>query len=558
MTIATTPATTPEERSARAKILDVREQRLLARPLEYRTDTKTGQVLLEGYAATFTPYDVYGGIEAGGWIEQIDSRAFDTTLGSEPDVQLLLNHEGLPLARTAHGSHPGTLQLRTDRYGLQVRATLDQTDPDVQRLMPKMRRGDMDEMSFAFRVHDQSWDTNYTHRLIKAVNLEKGDVSVVNYGMNPATAAMLSSANAIDVLAQLSNTDMLELRNMDRDRVRRALAVLERAAVPKSNKGTSNFADPGYKDADYRPAKGGNGVPRYPLNSAARVQSAWRHFSIPKNRKDYTSEQIAAIERKIKSTAKKFGVDIISTDPKTVSVVRIEPGANAAGGTMLFAVLSNGSKVPVDTRAGIGSPYIWTPSDSPLDPHEEPYSKGAQTGSVPGDRPNLDVSSTIKSDNDTGPEDSYMPMPKQLNAMGADDECDPAVGDLGPDVGGHLHDDEQDRADDDQDDEQRDDDDVVTGEDRRLDLGKVVALEHTIETCYGMAEDDIDMRAMLARARRQVRDLQGMPATQIDVSRKLEELRTEFGDPETISVADGLRAISQMGFTDTVRVSTTQ
>jgi HK97 family phage prohead protease len=552
-----TTATTPEERSARAKILDVREQRRLARPLEYRTDTKTGQVLLEGYAATFTPYDVYGGVEAGGWVEEIDARAFDRTLGTEPDVQLLLNHEGLPLARTKHGSHPGTLLLHTDRYGLRVQATLDQTDPDVQRLMPKMRRGDMDEMSFAFRVHDQSWDTNYTHRRIKDINLEKGDVSVVNYGMNPNTAAMLSSANAIDVLAKLSNTDMLELRNLDRDRVRRALAVLERAAVPKSNKGLATFADPGYKDADYKPAKSGNGVPRYPLNSAARVQSAWRHISTPKNRKDYTAEQIAAIERKIKSAAKKFGVEL-STDSKPVNVLRIETAANAAGGTMLVAVLSNGSKVPVtDNRGGFGSPYTCTPSTSPLDPHEEPYSKGAQTGSVPGDRPNLDVGSTIKSDSDTGPEDSYMPMPKQLNAMGVDDECDPTVGDLGPDVGEHVHGDEQDRADDDdQDDEERDE--VPSGEDRPLDLGKVVALEHTIVTCYDMAADDLDMRAMLARARRQVRDLQGIPEKQVDVSRKLEELRSEFGDPETISVADGLRAISQMGFTDTVRLSPTQ
>src|SRR6478736_6651069 len=163
----TASLTTLEDRSLRAKILDVREQRMLARPLEYRTDTNTGSVVLEGYAATFTPYDVYGGVSGGGWVEEIDFRAFDQTLGDGPDVQLLLNHEGLPLARTKNSlGLPTTLTLRTDRYGLQVRATLDPSDPDVQRLMPKMRRGDMDEMSFAFRVRDQEWDTNYTHRKI--------------------------------------------------------------------------------------------------------------------------------------------------------------------------------------------------------------------------------------------------------------------------------------------------------------------------------------------------------------------------------------------------------
>lgn len=210
---------------SRAKILDVREQRRMAAPMEFREDTKEGQVILEGYAATYESYDCYGGVERGGWVETIDRRAFDKTLNQNPDVQLLLNHEGLPLARTTSG----TLQLSADSRGLKVRAMLDSSDPDVQRILPKMRRGDLNEMSFAFRVKDQRWDDTYNNRLITEVSLQRGDVSVVSYGMNPDTKVVVSR-QAIGALAELSEDQMVELRKLDRAELRRAVDVLQRAA----------------------------------------------------------------------------------------------------------------------------------------------------------------------------------------------------------------------------------------------------------------------------------------------------------------------------------------
>jgi HK97 family phage prohead protease len=214
-----------EPQVSRAKILDVREQRRMAAPMEFREDTKEGQVVLEGYAATYEPYDCYGGVERGGWIETIDRRAFDKTLRENPDVQLLLNHEGLPLARTTSG----TLQLSADSRGLKVRALLDSTDPDVQRILPKMRRGDLNEMSFAFRVKDQRWDDTYNNRLITEVSLQRGDVSVVSYGMNPDTKVVVSR-QAIGALAELSDDQLVELRKLDRAELRKAVDVLRRAA----------------------------------------------------------------------------------------------------------------------------------------------------------------------------------------------------------------------------------------------------------------------------------------------------------------------------------------
>lgn len=165
--------------------------------VELRADS-SGHLTLTGYASTFEPYEMYGGPTAGGWIEQVHPHAFDKTLRESPDLMLLINHEGMPLARTKSG----TLKLSVDSHGLKVSAKLDRSDPDVQRLEAKMRRGDMDEMSFAFRVKAQTWSTAPQFpddpqglRTLTEVSLHKGDVSVVNYGANPTTTAEVKARN---------------------------------------------------------------------------------------------------------------------------------------------------------------------------------------------------------------------------------------------------------------------------------------------------------------------------------------------------------------------------
>src|SRR5215469_3828576 len=112
-----------EYRSDRENMVNIREERFVAERLECRKDAATGDYILEGYASTFDPYDVHGGPAAGGWVEQLTSRAFDNTLAANPDVQLLINHTGEPLARTKSG----TMKLTRDAHGLKVWARLDPT-----------------------------------------------------------------------------------------------------------------------------------------------------------------------------------------------------------------------------------------------------------------------------------------------------------------------------------------------------------------------------------------------------------------------------------------------
>jgi HK97 family phage prohead protease len=201
-------------------LIDAPERRgIAAADLEFR---KAGDTLtLVGYASVFnTPYEVRGG-PPWGWNEVMEMTAFDRTLAESPDVHLLVNHEGMPLARTKSGN----LHLSKDQKGLKVRAELDRTDPDVQRLEPKMLRGDMDEMSFAFRVKAQEWNDDETERRITEVSLHKGDVSVVNFGANPATSAQLRS-----LLSALADVDvegaLVEARAIGVDRLAQAYTVL--------------------------------------------------------------------------------------------------------------------------------------------------------------------------------------------------------------------------------------------------------------------------------------------------------------------------------------------
>lgn len=170
------------------------ERRMSVAGLEVRDDDNG--ITLTGYASTFNqPYDM------GWYMETVDPGAFSRTLGRSPDVRLLINHAGLPLAR----STSGTLTLDTDSHGLRVEASLDPTDPDVASLAPKMRRGDLSQMSFGFRVDGKdgdAWNSDLSERTLRQLDLNDGDVSVVTYPANPGTSAGLrTDAPSLEAVA---------------------------------------------------------------------------------------------------------------------------------------------------------------------------------------------------------------------------------------------------------------------------------------------------------------------------------------------------------------------
>jgi phage head maturation protease len=60
----------------------------------------------------------------------------------------------------------------------------------------------LDQMSFAFRVVRQTWDTDYTERSLEAVDLNRGDVSVTNFGANAHTSGPGVSLRTLARIAQ--------------------------------------------------------------------------------------------------------------------------------------------------------------------------------------------------------------------------------------------------------------------------------------------------------------------------------------------------------------------
>lgn len=140
-----------------------------AQKLEVR-EAHSGEVRVSGYAAVFGEETNIGGM----FTEEISRGAFKDAIGRD-DVVFLINHEGLPLART----RSGTLTLEEDERGLYMEASLDATDPDVRSIVPKMKRGDLDKMSFAFVPTRQSWDdsSEMPKRMIEEAQLY--DVSIV-------------------------------------------------------------------------------------------------------------------------------------------------------------------------------------------------------------------------------------------------------------------------------------------------------------------------------------------------------------------------------------------
>lgn len=151
-------------------------------PAEIRADSEG--VKVSGYAAVFGE-----AADIGGYFTEIIARgAFKEAIGRD-DVVFLINHDGLPLART----RSGTLKLVEDSKGLRIDTVLDAEDPDVKSITGKMKRGDLDKMSFAFRATKQVWDETTDPPTRTITEVELFDVSIVTQPAYDGTSIALRS-----------------------------------------------------------------------------------------------------------------------------------------------------------------------------------------------------------------------------------------------------------------------------------------------------------------------------------------------------------------------------
>lgn len=164
--------------------------------IELRKKSEDGNALTFHGVASVTERDYEMWDAFGPYTEIVSRGAFADTLTMDGlDVPLVLAHDSMRrIARTTNG----TLILAETDDGLDVLAPdLDPTDADVAYILPKLRAGLIDEMSFAFLIEKGQWSPDYTEYRIERVNLHRGDVAIVGYGANPYTTSELR-APAID------------------------------------------------------------------------------------------------------------------------------------------------------------------------------------------------------------------------------------------------------------------------------------------------------------------------------------------------------------------------
>jgi HK97 family phage prohead protease len=166
-----------ETNKARSKMKKTERRTFTVKNIETR-EAEDGTMRMAGYAAVFNEASL-----PLPFIERIAPGAFSKTLKETPDVRLLINHEGLPMARTKNG----TMRLYEDDKGLFFEAELANTQ-EARDLYTLVARGDVDQMSFAFRVIRQKYNEDRSERLLTEVSLADGDVSIVTYPAYPTTS----------------------------------------------------------------------------------------------------------------------------------------------------------------------------------------------------------------------------------------------------------------------------------------------------------------------------------------------------------------------------------
>ena len=140
---------------------------------------------IEGYAAVFDSLSE----DLGGFREIIVGGSFKRTLKAGADVRALVDHDP---SKILGRNKAGTLTLREDDHGLKVRIKPPDTTAG-RDVVESLRRGDLDQMSFAFSVVSDSWQTIDGEEVRTITDVDLHDVSVVAYGSYTDTTVAVRS-----------------------------------------------------------------------------------------------------------------------------------------------------------------------------------------------------------------------------------------------------------------------------------------------------------------------------------------------------------------------------
>lgn len=188
--------------------------------IEARAEEGADVPIIRGHAAVFDKLSE----NLGGFRERIAPGAFDSVL--EDDVRALFNHDGnLILGRT----RAGTLRLFLDDVGLGY----ELTPPDTQAgrdLMTSIKRGDVSQSSFAFRVAagGDSWDEDEDGVIIRTITKfgRLFDVSPVTFPAYPDTSVAARSLDLFKASKVQATACNLDLRRRQLEMLRLRARIL--------------------------------------------------------------------------------------------------------------------------------------------------------------------------------------------------------------------------------------------------------------------------------------------------------------------------------------------
>ncbi|MBX9877623.1 MAG: HK97 family phage prohead protease [Candidatus Obscuribacterales bacterium] len=160
---------------------------------------------LAGYAALFNSYSE----DLGGFREIIKPGAFNRNF-PDTDVRALRDHEP---SRVLGRTKSGTLILSVNSKGLVSDISAPDTT-DGRDVMELVRRGDVDGMSFGFRVITDNWRMQNDEVIRELLDVELFDVSVVTY---PAYRQTTVAVRSFDVEIAKQSTLLPALRKIEHD-----------------------------------------------------------------------------------------------------------------------------------------------------------------------------------------------------------------------------------------------------------------------------------------------------------------------------------------------------
>ena len=191
---------------------------------EFRTVDEGGKV--SGYPIVFGQK-----VNIGGLFYEIIDR--DALAGADlTDVLFFVNHDEqkIPLARSRRNNGNSTMTLRVEEQGLNFDANLDiDNNNEARALYSSIKRGDIDGMSFKFRISDQKWEDLDTKMPTRTI-LKIGKVFEISAVNNPAYSNTSISARGGTLESEKSALDnaraamMVDTIKIERER---ALAEIE-------------------------------------------------------------------------------------------------------------------------------------------------------------------------------------------------------------------------------------------------------------------------------------------------------------------------------------------